>query len=66
MPKATKVQAPGAAAIQFDKRPSKRKLQEWRQGYLFLLPGRHFIVVSDGFFQADYRFQSMNTLSFMP
>jgi len=38
MPKATKVQAPGAAAIQFDKRPSKRKLQEWRQGYLFLLP----------------------------
>lgn len=38
MPKASKVQAPDAAAIQFDKRPSKRKLQEWRQGYLFLTP----------------------------
>ncbi|OUN68132.1 hypothetical protein B5G12_12955 [Faecalibacterium sp. An58] len=24
--------------MQFDKRPSKRKLQEWRQGYLFLTP----------------------------
>lgn len=38
MPKATKEVAPGTAAIQFDTRPSKRKLQEWRQGYLFLLP----------------------------
>ena len=38
MPKASKAQAPDAAAIQFDKRPSKRKLQEWRQGYLFLTP----------------------------
>lgn len=38
MPKATKKVAPGTAAIQFDTRPSKRKLQEWRQGYLFLLP----------------------------
>ena len=38
MPKAVKEAAPGAAAIQFDTRPSKRKLQEWRQGYLFLLP----------------------------
>ena len=36
--KASKAQAPDAAAIQFDKRPSKRKLQEWRQGYLFLTP----------------------------
>ena len=38
MPKASKAQTPDAAAIQFDKRPSKRKLQEWRQGYLFLTP----------------------------
>lgn len=38
MPKTTNVQTPGTAAIQFEKRPSKRKLQEWRQGYLFLLP----------------------------
>ena len=38
MPKASKAQASDAAAIQFDKRPSKRKLQEWRQGYLFLTP----------------------------
>ena len=38
MPKASKAQAPDAAAIRFDKRPSKRKLQEWRQGYLFLTP----------------------------
>ncbi len=38
MPKATKEVAPGTAAIQFDTRPSKSKLQEWRQGYLFLLP----------------------------
>lgn len=38
MPKAFKAQTPDAAAIQFDKRPSKRKLQEWRQGYLFLTP----------------------------
>ena len=38
MPKATKEVAPGTAAIQFDTRPSKRKLQEWRQCYLFLLP----------------------------
>lgn len=36
--KASKAQTPDAAAIQFDKRPSKRKLQEWRQGYLFLTP----------------------------
>lgn len=38
MLKTTNVQTPGTAAIQFEKRPSKRKLQEWRQGYLFLLP----------------------------
>lgn len=38
MPKATKEAAAPTAAIQFDTRPSKRKLQEWRQGYLFLLP----------------------------
>ena len=38
MPKASKAQTPDVAAIQFDKRPSKRKLQEWRQGYLFLTP----------------------------
>lgn len=38
MPKSTKGAAAPAAAIQFDNRPSKRKLQEWRQGYLFLLP----------------------------
>ena len=38
MPKASKAQAPDAAAIRFDKRPSKRKLQEWRQGYVFLTP----------------------------
>ena len=38
MPKPTKGAAGSAATIQFDTRPSKRKLQEWRQGYLFLLP----------------------------
>ncbi len=38
MPKSTKGAAAPAAAVQFDNRPSKRKLQEWRQGYLFLLP----------------------------
>lgn len=38
MPKATKEAAAPSAAIQFSNRPSKRKLQEWRQGYLFLLP----------------------------
>ena len=27
-----------AAAIEVSRRPSKRKLQEWRQGYLFLTP----------------------------
>ena len=35
MPKGMHGEPPGAAAIQFSKRPSKRRLQEWRQGYLF-------------------------------
>ena len=38
MPKGMHGEPPGAAAIQVSRRPSKRKLQEWRQGYLFLTP----------------------------
>ena len=38
MPKAMHGEPPGAAAIQFSRRPGKRRLQEWRQGYLFLAP----------------------------
>ena len=38
MPKGMHGEPPGDAAIQVSRRPSKRKLQEWRQGYLFLTP----------------------------